>query len=67
MREKENLTQLGSKSTEYSMDYAPDVLERFFDEYGYSYESGGTVAELGTSQEIFEAPRTEALQRFLRQ
>ena len=29
MREKENLTQLGSKSTEYSMDYAPDVLERF--------------------------------------
>ena len=29
MRENENLTKLGSKSTTYSMDYAPDVLERF--------------------------------------
>ena len=32
-----------------------------------AFLSGGTVAELGTPQEIFEAPRTEALQRFLRQ
>ena len=29
MREKENLTKLGSKVTKYSMDYDPDVLERF--------------------------------------
>ena len=28
---------------------------------------GGTVAEMGTPREIFEAPRTEALRRFLRQ
>ena len=28
---------------------------------------GGTVAELGTPKEIFETPRTEALQRFLQQ
>ena len=28
MREQENLTKLGHK-TEYSMDYAPEVLERF--------------------------------------
>ena len=28
---------------------------------------GGTVAELGTPREIFETPKTEALQRFLRQ
>ena len=32
-----------------------------------AFLSGGTVAELGTPKEIFEAPRTEALQRFLRQ
>lgn len=29
MREKENLTKLGSKVTNYSMDYDPSVLERF--------------------------------------
>ena len=28
---------------------------------------GGTVAALGTPQAIFETPRTEALQRFLRE
>lgn len=29
MREKENLTKLGSKLTNYAMDYDPSVLERF--------------------------------------
>ncbi|MBR1703850.1 MAG: NADPH-dependent 7-cyano-7-deazaguanine reductase QueF [Clostridia bacterium] len=29
MREKENLTKLGSKTTEYSTDYDPGVLEAF--------------------------------------
>jgi len=29
MREKENLTHLGSKTTTYRTDYDPDVLERF--------------------------------------
>ena len=29
MREKENLTKLGSRNTTYSMDYDPDVLEAF--------------------------------------
>ena len=32
-----------------------------------AFLSGGTVAELGTSREIFEAPKTEALRRFLRE
>ena len=32
-----------------------------------AFLSGGTVAELGTPEEIFTAPRTEALQRFLRE
>lgn len=29
MREKENLTKLGSQNTTYKMDYAPEVLEAF--------------------------------------
>ena len=29
MRENENLTKLGSKTTEYKSDYAPEVLESF--------------------------------------
>ncbi len=29
MREKENLTKLGSKKTEYAMNYDPGLLERF--------------------------------------
>ena len=29
MREKENLTHLGSQGTKYPTDYAPDMLERF--------------------------------------
>ena len=32
-----------------------------------AFLSGGTVAELGTPQDIFERPKTEALQRFLRE
>ena len=32
-----------------------------------AFLSGGTVAERGTPREIFEAPKTEALRRFLRQ
>lgn len=29
MREKENLTQLGSQNTQYEMNYNPDILEKF--------------------------------------
>ena len=29
MRERESLTLLGNKNTEYKTDYAPEVLERF--------------------------------------
>ena len=32
-----------------------------------AFLSGGTVAELGTPEEIFERPKTEELRRFLRQ
>jgi polar amino acid transport system ATP-binding protein len=32
-----------------------------------AFLNGGTVAELGTPQEVFGAPKTEALRRFLRQ
>ena len=32
-----------------------------------AFLSGGTVAERGTPQDIFERPKTEALQRFLRE
>ena len=45
----------------HEMGFAREASDRV------AFLSGGTVAEMGTPQEIFEAPRTEALQRFLRQ
>jgi len=45
----------------HEMAFARDVADRV------AFLSGGTVAEMGTPQEIFEAPKTEELRRFLRQ
>ena len=45
----------------HEMGFAREASDRV------AFLSGGTVAELGTPGEIFEAPRTEALQRFLRE
>ncbi len=45
----------------HEMGFARDASDQV------AFLSGGTVAELGTPREIFEAPKTEALQRFLRE
>ena len=45
----------------HEMGFAREASDRV------AFLSGGTVAELGTPEEIFETPKTEALQRFLRQ
>ncbi len=45
----------------HEMGFARDASDRV------AFLFGGTVAELGTPQEIFETPKTEALRRFLRQ
>ncbi len=45
----------------HEMDFAREASDRV------AFLSGGTVAELGTPEEIFGAPQCEALQRFLRQ
>ena len=44
----------------HEMGFARDASDQV------AFLSGGTVAELGTPREIFEAPKAEALQRFLR-
>lgn len=45
----------------HEMAFAREASDRV------AFLSGGTVAEMGTPQEIFEAPKTEELRRFLRQ
>ena len=45
----------------HEMAFAREASDRV------AFLNGGTVAELGTPGEILEAPRTEALQRFLRE
>ncbi len=45
----------------HEMAFAREASDRV------AFLNGGTVAELGTPQEVFVAPKTEALQRFLRQ
>ncbi len=45
----------------HEMDFAREASDQV------AFLSGGTVAEAGTPQEIFETPRTEALKRFLRE
>ena len=45
----------------HEMAFAREASDRV------AFLNGGTVAELGTPQEVFVAPKTEALRRFLRQ
>ena len=45
----------------HEMGFAREASDRV------AFLSGGTVAELGTPRDIFERPKTEALQRFLRE
>ena len=45
----------------HEMGFAREASDRV------AFLSGGTVAERGTPKEIFESPKTEALQRFLRE